>query len=87
MLLNPHDWSLAQQMDRVLPELSEELSAHVTPETHRSALELGTGVHANVPAVAAELLALRRAWTTSSSRWGCAAPAPPPTRSRCGTRP
>ena len=47
MLLNPHDWSLAQQIDRVLPSLSEELSAHVTPETHRSALELGTGVHAD----------------------------------------
>ena len=60
MLLNPHDWSLAQQMDRVLPELSEELSARVTQETHRSALELSTGVHADVPAVAEELLGLRR---------------------------
>ncbi len=60
MLLNPHDWSLAQQMDRVLPELSEELSARVTQETHRSALELSTGVHADVPAMAEELLGLRR---------------------------
>jgi glutamate---cysteine ligase / carboxylate-amine ligase len=60
MLLNPHDWSLAQQMDRVLPALSEELSEHVTPETHRSALELGTGVHQTVEGVAAELLSLRR---------------------------
>jgi len=24
MLLNPHDWSLAQQVDRVLPRLSQE---------------------------------------------------------------
>ena len=60
MLLNPHDWSLAQQMDRVLPELSEKLSARVTQETHRSALELNTGVHADVPAMAEELLGLRR---------------------------
>jgi len=45
MLLNPHDWSLAQQMDRVLPALSEDLAARVTPETHRSALEMSTGVH------------------------------------------
>ena len=60
MLLNPHDWSLAQQMDRVLPELSEELSTRVTQETHRSALELSTGVHADVPAMAEELLGLRR---------------------------
>jgi carboxylate-amine ligase len=59
MLLNPHDWSLAQQIDRVLPALSEELSAHVTPETHRSALELSTGVHPTVPEMATELLHLR----------------------------
>ena len=60
MLLTPGDWSLAQQMDRVLPTLSDELGAHVTPETHRSALELGTGVHATVASAAAELLHLRR---------------------------
>jgi carboxylate-amine ligase len=59
MLLNPHDWSLAQQIDRVLPALSEELSAHVTPETHRSALELSTGVHPTVADMATELLQLR----------------------------
>ncbi len=60
MLLNPHDWSLAQQIDRVLPALSEELSEHVTPETHRSALELSTGVHPTAGDAATELLALRR---------------------------
>jgi carboxylate-amine ligase len=59
MLLNPHDWSLAQQIDRVLPALSEELSAHVTPETHRSALELSTGIHPTVADMAAQLLQLR----------------------------
>ena len=60
MLLNPHDWSLAQQMDRVLPALSEALAGHVTPETHRSALEMCTGVHQTVAGAATELLDLRR---------------------------
>ena len=59
MLLNPHDWSLAQQVDRVLPQLSEDLSGHVTPETHRSALEITTGVHPRADGIYAELLALR----------------------------
>jgi carboxylate-amine ligase len=60
MLLNPHDWSLAQQVDRVLPRLSTELADHVTPETHRSALELTTGVHDKAAGVAGDLLNLRR---------------------------
>ena len=60
MLLNPHDWSLAQQIDRVLPAVSEGLANHVTPETHRSALEIGTGIHQTVAGLAEELLALRR---------------------------
>ena len=60
MLLNPHDWSLAQQIDRVLPALSSELSEQVTSETHRSALELRTGVHQRAAGVGEELLALRR---------------------------
>ena len=59
MLLNPHDWSLAQQIDRVLPVLPDELRAHVTPETHRSALELGTGVHDTARGLGEELLGLR----------------------------
>jgi carboxylate-amine ligase len=59
MLLNPHDWSLAQQMDRVLPALSPELSAHVTAETHRSALEMHTDPHPSAAEAAAEALALR----------------------------
>jgi len=60
MLLNPHDWSLAQQVDRVLPRLSQELADHVTPETHRSALELTTGVHDRAAGIADDLLNLRR---------------------------
>ena len=60
MLLNPHDWSLAQQVDRVLPRLSAELADHVTPETHRSALELTTGVHEEAGGIADDLLNMRR---------------------------
>ena len=61
MLLHPHDWSLAQQIDRVLDALEPELARHVTAETHKSALELATGVHETVGAAAAELHALRSA--------------------------
>ena len=73
MLLNPGDWSLAQQIDRVLPALSDELGAHVTPETHRSALELGTGVHQTVAvrrrrAAAAAPHARRASWRRSELR-------------------
>ena len=60
MLLNPHDWSLAQQVDRVLPRLSAALADHVTPETHRSALELTTGVHEEAGGIADDLLNMRR---------------------------
>jgi len=60
MLLNPHDWSLAQQVDRVLPRLSAALADHVTPETHRSALELTTGVHEQAGGIADDLLNMRR---------------------------
>ena len=34
MLLNPHDWSLAQQIDRVLPAVSDALSQHVLSLIH-----------------------------------------------------
>jgi glutamate---cysteine ligase / carboxylate-amine ligase len=60
MLLNPHDWSLAQQIDRVLPALPEELRSHATSETHGSALELATHVHPDPRGIAGELLHLRR---------------------------
>ncbi len=59
MLLNPHDWSLAQQIDRVLPRLPESMEGHVTRETHTSALELSTGVHQTAGGVHDELRTLR----------------------------
>jgi carboxylate-amine ligase len=75
MLLNPHDWSLAQQIDRVLPVLPEQLRAHVTPETHTSALELGTGVHQTARELGEELLGLRVALERELSPLGLRAAA------------
>ena len=59
MLLEPHDWSLAQSSDGVLARLSGELSAHTFPETHAAVVELATGIHAGVGGVVAELASLR----------------------------
>lgn len=59
MLLNPHDWSLAQQVERVLPILGPELEGHVTAETQRSLIELNTSPHESVADLAEELGGLR----------------------------
>jgi carboxylate-amine ligase len=61
MLLDPADWALTAQIDRVLPALDAELVRHVGAETHGSALELRTGVHPTVGTGIAELRWLRRA--------------------------
>ncbi len=70
MLLHPHDSSLAQQIDRVLEALEPELAAHVTAETHKSALELATGVHETVGAAVDELHSLRVALENALSLLG-----------------
>ena len=70
MLLHPHDWSLAQQIDRVLMTLPAGLAEHATPETHKSVLELATGVHAELAGIADELGALRRSLETQLSLLG-----------------
>ena len=59
MLLAPSDWSLAQSSDVVLAGLSDELSAHTSPETHAGVVELATGVHHDVDGAVAELASLR----------------------------
>ena len=59
MLLDPRDWSLAPAIDDVLEALPEELRDHVSSETHSSAAELRTGVHARVGDAIAELGQLR----------------------------
>jgi carboxylate-amine ligase len=59
MLLDPRDWSLAPAIDDVLAALPDELCDHVSSETHSSAAELRTGVHATVGDAVAELAHLR----------------------------
>lgn len=59
LLLDAADHSLAQSSDRVLPRLSRELSAHISPETHAAVVELRTGIHGDVSGAVAELAALR----------------------------
>jgi carboxylate-amine ligase len=61
MLLEPERWELAHHSDRVLEVLPSEVVAHATMETHRSALELATGVHTGVAAAVEEMVGLRRA--------------------------
>jgi carboxylate-amine ligase len=60
MLLDPdNDWSLAQRIDDVLPELSETLGERVAGETHGSAVELSTDPHDTVEGAAAQVTRLR----------------------------
>jgi carboxylate-amine ligase len=59
MLLDPEGWALAHHSDRVLEALPPEVIEHATDETHRSALELATGVHDNVRSAIAEMRSLR----------------------------
>jgi glutamate---cysteine ligase / carboxylate-amine ligase len=49
----------APSSDAVLPRLSGELSARISPETHASVIELATGIHDGVTEATAELAALR----------------------------
>jgi carboxylate-amine ligase len=65
MLLDPDDWALAHHSDRVVDALSDSVARHATPETHRSALELATGVHDDVASAAAEMAELRAALDTA----------------------
>lgn len=59
MLLDPDGWALSQASDAVLPALDPSLAAHTCAETHASALELATGVHATVAEATGELTELR----------------------------
>jgi carboxylate-amine ligase len=60
MLLDPDGWELAHHSDRVLEALPPEVVEHATDETHRSALELATGVHQDVRSAIAEMRGLRK---------------------------
>jgi glutamate---cysteine ligase / carboxylate-amine ligase len=61
MMLRPGDWSLAQEIDAVLPEVPPDLEAHMTAETHGAAIELATDPHATVGAAIDQLATLREA--------------------------
>jgi glutamate---cysteine ligase / carboxylate-amine ligase len=70
MLLHPEDWSLAPEIEQVIPALVPGLAQHVTAETHSSALELATGPHSTVGGAVGELAALRRSLAAQLSRLG-----------------
>jgi carboxylate-amine ligase len=60
MLLDPaNGWALAPAIDDVLAAWPQETRDSVSSETHASAVELRTGVHATVREAIAELAALR----------------------------
>jgi len=59
MLLDQLTWALAHRIDSVLPRLPHGRTASFTAETHGSALEIQTGVHARIPDAIEELAALR----------------------------
>jgi carboxylate-amine ligase len=75
MLLDPSTWALTAQIDAVLAVLSDHLAAHVGAETHGSAVELRTGVHATVGSGLRELCGLRRSLAAELRPLGLAAAA------------
>jgi carboxylate-amine ligase len=60
MLLDPHDWTLANRISDVLAVLPLELVPRVSAETHACVVELKTAYHASVTHAAAELSSLRQ---------------------------
>lgn len=63
MLVEPGSWELAYRIDDVLAAADPEIAERLHSETHRSAVELRTGVHAEVGAAVDELESLRLALT------------------------
>lgn len=59
MLLDQLTWALAHRIDSVLPRLPHTRDGSFTAETHGSALEIQTGVHARIGEAIEELAALR----------------------------
>ncbi|HEY5189600.1 MAG TPA: YbdK family carboxylate-amine ligase [Solirubrobacteraceae bacterium] len=71
MLLAPsEDWSLAQRLDEIEPELSDELIAQVSGETQDAVLELTTRPHASALAAADEASHLRALLTADLAPLG-----------------
>lgn len=59
MLLDEMSWALAHRIDSVLPRLPNAGGESFTAETHGSALEIQTGVHAQIGSAMKELAGLR----------------------------
>ncbi|MEA2457750.1 MAG: glutamate---cysteine ligase / carboxylate-amine ligase [Thermoleophilaceae bacterium] len=70
MLLDPDGWALAHHSDRVVDALPPDLADHATLETHRSALEMASGVHADVGSAIEEMVTLRGALDTAARSLG-----------------
>ena len=70
MLLEPGSWELANRSEDVLAAFPAPLGAHLNAETHGSAIELQTGVHADVPGVVGELRGLRETLRTTLEPMG-----------------
>jgi glutamate---cysteine ligase / carboxylate-amine ligase len=68
MLVDPHDGSLAQSSDEVLPDLAPALGARFTAETHQAIVELATAPHAEVSEAIAEVQHLRHGLAGELSR-------------------
>jgi glutamate---cysteine ligase / carboxylate-amine ligase len=63
MIVDPDDYGLAQEIERVLEAVPGELEGQVKPELMQSVLEIATKPCANVAEAGAELASLRRAVT------------------------
>lgn len=59
-LLEPHGWTLVNEIDAVLETLPARIAGRASAETHACAIELATRPHPEVRATAADLAALRR---------------------------
>ena len=59
MLVSALSNALANRIDAVLPRLPADVVTHMTPETHGSAVELRTDVHASVSAAIEQIASLR----------------------------
>jgi carboxylate-amine ligase len=70
MLLDPADFSLAQRVDELLPQLPVGLRVKLSRETHQGAVELATAPHDAVPGAVAEVAALRSDLAAQLARLG-----------------
>jgi carboxylate-amine ligase len=70
MLLEPGSWELANRAEDVLAAFPDDLSSHLNAETHGSAIELETGVHADVRGAIAELRRLRETLSETTAAMG-----------------